>query len=90
MIKKAYEYEDIGSIDFLQNADNVYRTPEFIVKQKISLSWNDKCEVHTVSDDTYFVRTPKRDAQFDSIFSIRENVDGRRVKSGAYTRTYKE
>lgn len=90
MIKKAYEYEDIGSIDFLQNADNVYRTTEFIVKQKISLSWNDKCEVHTVSDDTYFVRTPKRDAQFDSIFSIRENVDGRRVKSGAYTRTYKE
>lgn len=90
MIKKAYEYEDLGSIDFLQNADNVYRTPEFIVKQKISLSWNDKCEVHTVSDDTYFVRTPKRDAQFDNIFSIRENVDGKRVKSGAYTRTYNE
>lgn len=90
MIKKAYEFEDIASIDFLQNADNVYRTSEFIVKQKISLSWNDKCEVHTVSDDTYFVRTPKRDAQFENIFSIRENVDGRRVKSGAYTRTYKE
>lgn len=84
------QFEDIANADFLQNADNVYRTSEFIVKQKISLSWNDKCEVHTVSDDTYFVRTAKRDALFDEFFSMRENVNGKRVKSSAYIRTYKD
>ena len=35
---EALYFDDLEPIDFLQNADNVYRTEEYIVKQKLSLS----------------------------------------------------
>ena len=37
----------VCDIDFLQNADNVYRTPDYIVKQKISLCANKRGDVHS-------------------------------------------
>lgn len=39
---EAIYFDDLEPIDFLQNADNVYRTEEYIVKQKLSLSRDKK------------------------------------------------
>ena len=79
---EAIYFDDLEPIDFLQNADNVYRTEEYIVKQKLSLSRDKNLEAYTISTDTYFARTKFRD------FSSRVNVDGKRVKASAYIRSY--
>lgn len=85
---EAIYFDDLEPIDFLQNADNVYRTQEYIVKQKLSLSRDKNMEAYTISTDTYFARTRFRDRLFDESFSNRVNVDGKRVKASAYIRSY--
>ena len=77
-------------MDFLQGADNVYRTPDFIVKQKISISVNHQGDAHSVSIDTYYARTEKRDADYEFAFQFRDKIDGKRIKSGTYLRQYVE
>lgn len=54
---EAIFFDDLEPIDFLQNADNVYRTEEYIVKQKLSISRDKNLEAYTISTDTYFART---------------------------------
>ena len=78
----------VCDIDFLQNADNVYRTQDYIVKQKISLCANSYGDVHSVSDDTYYFRTLERDTDYEFVFHSRENLDGKRIKTRTYLRTY--
>lgn len=78
----------VCDIDFLQNADNVYRTPDYIVKQKISLCSNNRGDVHSVSDDTYYFRTSERDIDYEFVFHSRNNLDGKRIKTRTYLRTY--
>lgn len=78
----------VCDIDFLQNADNVYRTPDYIVKQKISLCTNNLGDVHSVSDDTYYFRTSERDIDYEFVFHSRNNLDGKRIKTRTYLRTY--
>lgn len=85
---EAIYFDDLEPIDFLQNADNVYRTEEYIVKQKLSLSRDKNLEAYTISTDTYFARTKFRDRLFYEAFSSRVNVDGKRVKASAYIRSY--
>ena len=80
--------KSVCDIDFLKNADNVCRTPEYIVKQKISLCANNRGDVHSVSDDTYYLRTTERDFDYDCVFRSRENPDGKRIKTRTYLRTY--
>ena len=43
--------------DFLIDADNVYRTKSFIVKQSIEIVENDIEENGIISHDTYYRRT---------------------------------
>lgn len=78
----------VCDIVFLQNADNVYRTPDYIVKQKISLCTNKRGDVHSVSDDTYYFRTSERDIDYEFVFRSRNNLDGKRIKTRTYLRTY--
>lgn len=78
----------IGEIEFLHNADNVYRTPDYIVKQKISLCANKHGDVHSVSEDTYYFRTSERDMDYEYVFQSREHLDGKRIKTRTHLRTY--
>lgn len=74
--------------DFIQDATNVYRTREFIVKQKIGIQY-DSVENNVVfSRDTYYFRTKQRDAEYEKIFSIRKNIDGKRLPTMMYSREY--
>ena len=74
--------------DFIIDADNVYRTRNYIVKQVLSL------EMPTVEDngiksyDTFYKRTSIRDKQYNLIFRDRKSIDGKRLPSTMYARKY--
>lgn len=76
--------------DFIKNATNVYRTKNYIVKQVIGIKYDCKEDNTVFSHDTYYRRTPERDNQYEILFCHRRNVDGKRLPSTMYSRTYKE
>lgn len=80
--------ERVLKMDFMQGADNVYRTPDYIVCQKISLMVNKRGDAYSVSNDSYYLRTPQRDADYEYAFFMREHIDGRRIHSSTYIRHY--
>jgi len=41
-----------------------------------------------LSEDTYFARTPARDADYEFAFKLRKRLDGKRIRSASYTRQY--
>lgn len=74
--------------DFTINADNIYRTKHYIVKQFLTLD-NESLEgSHIISADTFYKRTRKRDKQFDILFRDAHNKNGRRLPSTMYSRKY--
>lgn len=75
-------------LDFLDGADNVYRTENFIVKQQISFLESDVGTSMVLSDDTYYLRTAQRDAEYEFAFQGKANINGKRLKSASYTRKY--
>lgn len=81
--------ERIDNMDFLGNADNLYLTDEFIVKQTFTFLDSDLFSSILVSEDTYYARTPKRDSDFEFICKLRDvNTPGKRVHASCYRRSY--
>lgn len=77
--------------ELLKDATNIYRTKDYIVKQRISIC--DVIDGNTVmvSDDVFYLRTPARDGLYEKIFvSMRRNLNGKRIKTALYTRQYVE
>ena len=83
------EEDDCELPEFVQGATNVYRTKSYIVKQNVSLGHQGLESTTLISRDTYYVRTPKRDAMYESIFEGNKDLDGRRIPTMAYFRTYR-
>ena len=80
--------ERMESIEFLKKATNVYRTAQYIVKQHISICQSCDGDNVILSDDTYYVRTPQRDNDYEFCMMSRKHIDGKRMKSAMYTRRY--
>ena len=76
--------------DFMQNATNVYRTPHFIVRQRLSVLCSEEENNAVISRDTFYKRTPARNAEYEEIFKKREQIDGKRLPSSGYIREYRE
>lgn len=77
-----------GIPEFVRNANNVYRTKNFIVKQEISIGC-DSIEMNAVlSRDTFYARTAVRDMEYEAYFSRRRYVNGKRLPSTIYSRKY--
>ena len=77
------------TVDYFSEADNVYRTNEYIVCQKVSLCCSGKCNTLIISDDTYLFRTPKRDADYELAFKVRgKQINGNRMHCSSYIRKY--
>ena len=74
--------------EFLADADNVYRTPKYIVKQVMELIENSVEDNWVISYDTYYRRTPKRDLAYMMAYSDKDKIDGKRMPSTMFTRTY--
>lgn len=73
--------------DFPVDATNVYRTREYIVRQEIVLR-DDEPGTYLFSRDTYFLCTSERDREFEELFSDRADLNGRRIRTAMYVRTY--
>ena len=67
----------------------IYRTREFIVKQVISLAHHGLESAKLISTDTYYLRTPGRDACYEGIFGENKEPDGKRIPTMAYFRSYR-
>ncbi len=76
--------------DFLYEANNVYRTKNYIVKQIIGVRCSEQENNVIFSFDTYYRRTAKRDKAYEKYFRERKNKDGRRLPTTMYVRTYVE
>ena len=76
--------------DFLIDADNVYRTQSYIVKQVIQIIENDIEDNGIVSHDTYYRRTTARDLAYNMAFMDKVKINGKRLPSTQYTRRYIE
>lgn len=78
----------LDEIDFLDNANNIYETKNFIVRQEVSVEILNGITV-VYSRDTFYAKTSKRLAQLDFLKSIRPTlVNGKRVPATMTTRTY--
>lgn len=75
---------------FMENADNVYRTKDFIVKQVIGIQYGIEENNVVFSHDTFYRRTSERDNEYEILFCRRRNLDGKRLPSTMYARTYIE
>ncbi|MBO4251218.1 MAG: hypothetical protein J5911_00975 [Clostridia bacterium] len=73
---------------FCQNASNVYRTKNYIVKQKVSLREGESAATLLISDDIYYARDRKRDCMYEAWFADRHPINGKRIKSAMFTRIY--
>ena len=76
--------------EFLIDADNVYRTKYFIVKQKIGIQKD--CEQNNIvfSHDTYYRRTLLRDLEYEIAFKYKKQMNGKRLPTTMYARVYVE
>ena len=84
-----FDYEqDIP--DFIIDSSNVYRTAHYIVKQTIGFENHDVFGMVTVSHDTFYARTIKREAEYEAYFGDRHYENGQRVPTMAYTRESKD
>ncbi len=77
------------TVDYMMEADNVYRTKNYIVCQKVSLCRSGKGNTLLLSEDTYLLRTYKRDSEYELVYKVRgKKINGKRMRSGTYTRKY--
>ena len=78
----------IATMDFMVNASNVYRTKDYIVKQEIHIGTDRHDTNQVVSVDTYYKRTQEREIAYKALFKDRKRINGKRLPSTMYTRTY--
>ena len=68
--------------------ENVYRTRDYIVKQELYLIVNAEQNNAVLSVDTYYRRTLLRDSKYLLLYKDRKHIDGKRLPSNMYIRTY--
>ena len=70
--------------------ENVYRTRDYILKQELYLIVNAEQNNAVLSVDTYYRRTLLRDSKYLLLYKDRKHIDGKRLPSNTYIRTYIE
>lgn len=68
--------------------ENVYRTRDYIVKQELYLIVNAEQNNAVLSVDTYCRRTLERDSKYQLLYKERRHINGKRLPSNTYIRTY--
>ena len=61
-----------------------------IVKQRIDIEVDMEDDNVLISYDTYYVRTQKRDKEYEYGMSEKQNIDGKRMRTSMYARRYVE
>ena len=73
---------------FWADADNVYRTEFYVVKQKIYVLRAKNGKTYSISEDTYYPRFDSIDKHFEMVFADREPIDGKRLPASTFIRTF--
>ena len=68
--------------------ENVYRTRDYIVKQELYLIVDAEHNNAVLSVDTYYRRTLERDSKYQLLYKERRHINGKRLPSNTYIRTY--
>lgn len=68
--------------------ENVYLTRDYIVKQELYLIANAEQNNAVLIVDTYYRRTLLRDSKYQLLYKDRKHIDGKRLPSNTYIRTY--
>ena len=76
--------------EFVVDADNVYRTKKFIVKQCVAIQYETEENTIMLSHDIYYKRTRSRDLDYEDIFKSRKHINGKRLPTTMYSRIYVE
>lgn len=72
-----------------EDNQNVYRTEEFVVIQRICFSHNSIGQALTISHDYYFYRFEEVDKIYEKHFTVEgDTYEGARVKASMYIRRY--
>lgn len=78
----------LDEMDFIDNANNIYETKIYLVKQEISVEIINGVTV-VYSRDTFYAKTSLRMSQLEFLKSIRPTlVESKRVCANMTTRTY--
>lgn len=75
-------------MNFIEEAINVYRIRKHIVVQKIGLKFDAEDDNILYSFDIFYQRNKHRDKEYESIFSGKSNINGKRIKTAMYSRRY--
>lgn len=76
--------------NIFENAMNVYRTENYIVKQNLTLHYDEINGCDIISSDTYFARTKARDKEFDAEFKNKKYKNGKRIPATMFSRKYEK
>lgn len=74
--------------DFMLDADNVYRTANYIVKQSLSMQFDELEGNGLISNDVFYARTKRRDSEYERIFCERKRINGHRLPCTMHSRKY--
>ena len=77
-------------VDELELANNAYRTKNYIVTQRIMFRQTETDGSMIMSVEVFYKRNKERDTVFEKVFENRVKVDGKRLHSTMYTRSYVE
>ena len=77
-------------VDELQLASNAYRTRYYIVTQRILFRQTEADGSMIMSVEVFYKRTKERDTIYEKVFENRVKVDGKRLHTTMYTRSYVE
>lgn len=75
-------------VTMLKDANNAYRTKEYIITQQIKYVNDPFLGSYIESHDVYFKRTKDRDAIYEQVFALRFMIDGDRIHSKVNTHRY--
>lgn len=77
-------------VDELELANNAYRTKNYIVTQRILFRQTEADGSMIMSVEVFYKRNQERDTIYEKVFENRVKVDGKRLHSTMYTRSYVE
>jgi hypothetical protein len=80
----------LSFVDELELAANAYRTKNYIVTQRIMFRQTEADGSMIMSIEVFYKRNKERDTVFEKVFENRVKVDGKRLHSTMYTRSYVE
>lgn len=73
---------------FIEETINVYRTPKYIVVQSLGINFEIEDDNLMVSHDRFYLRNKQRDKEYETFYSHKKNINGRRIKTSMSSRIY--